>query len=80
MPNVDRPQSTSWDDGCEMADRHKRQWRPTLRPEKELYKRVAEKVHSAGWDMNDKFEEWLRWMDGQTDEPPPRPPAGGETS
>jgi hypothetical protein len=58
-----------------MADRHLNQWRPTLRPDKALFKRVAGKLHAAGRNMNDEFGRWLLWMDGETDEYPPRPTA-----
>jgi hypothetical protein len=59
-----------------MADRHKRTYRPTLRPDEALYRRAADKVRAAGIEMNDYFEAWLRWVDGETDEHPPRPGAG----
>lgn len=59
-----------------MTDRHRRQWRPTLRPDRALYQRVAEKVRAAGGDMNERFEAWLLYMDGQAAEPPPRPSGG----
>ncbi|MGI5201582.1 hypothetical protein ACQEU6_08380 [Spirillospora sp. CA-108201] len=58
------------------ADRHLKQWRPTLRPDRELYERVAEGVTQMGddWNMNSHYVAWLRYCAHETDEPPPRPP------
>ena len=60
-----------------MADRHSRSFRPSLRPDKALYQRVAAKIRRAGSTMNEEFENWLRYMDGETDEPPERPGSTG---
>lgn len=63
-----------------MTSRHKRQWRPTLRPDRERYQSVQAKLHSEGSSMNERFDQWLDYMDGVTDVPPARPKSGkGET-
>jgi hypothetical protein len=68
------------------GDRHKRTFRTGLRPDEALYKRVLAEFHANGRTMNDEFdwwlllldspgglERWLRYRDGQPDEPPATP-------
>lgn len=74
---VDGPQVLLWDDGGKMADRHKRQWRPTLRPDKALYLRAQAVLRSRGMTMSEAFEEFLLWLVGDRDELPTRPPTSG---
>lgn len=56
-----------------MADRHSRSFRPSLRPDKALYQRVQAKMRRAGSNMNEEFEKWLLYMDGQAEQPPEPP-------
>ncbi|WP_395952513.1 hypothetical protein [Actinomadura sp. 3N508] len=58
-------------------DRHLKKWRPTLRPDRALFERVARGVDQlgGGWTMNSHYEAWLRYCAHERDEPPPRPPA-----
>lgn len=57
-----------------------RKFRPSLRPDKALYQRVAAKLRLAGRNMNAEFEQWLLYMDGQADKPPERPSASDLSS
>jgi hypothetical protein len=56
-----------------MADRHARTFRAPMRPDRARYERVLAKLRAEGRTMSDAFEQWLKWMDGETDEPPDRP-------
>lgn len=62
------------------ADRHARTFRAAMRPDRALYERVLAKLKAEGRTMSDAFDQWLRWMDRQTDEHPDRPPADGPAS
>jgi len=56
-----------------MADRHRRTFRPPLRPDRDLYMRAKEAVHRDGSTMEERFTQWLLWMAGESNEPPRRP-------
>jgi hypothetical protein len=44
-----------------------------FRPPPELYERAKEAVAEVGTDMNAYLISCLRWVTGETDEPPMRP-------
>ena len=49
----------------------------TVRPEPALVRRVKVAVHEVGSDVNAHVIEFFRWLVGDTDELPPRPPPAG---